>query len=207
MVGRSSVLAMVHSLPTSRRTRRSSLPAFHLPPPLAEPKRLARVKLEALRATSQEKLLAEAMRLLSEPVRPEQANWRLPVDLDLRQTEQDSVRAVRRRLPAARARLQDLRLRRGERFPVPRARARRCSQDPGPYAFFREILAAQKYNRAVRCDGHPISARYRRPRNRRELAGCDNRCSRSQHKRARPVRPFRIAAGDKHRFHPLPFAD
>jgi hypothetical protein len=171
------------------------------------PKRLAPVKREVLLATLQENLLAEVMRLLSDVVRPEQANWRLPADLDLRQTEQHSVRAVRRRLPAGRARLQELRLRRAGRFPVPPARARRYSKDPGPYAFFREILAAQKYNRAVRCGGRPISAQYRPPRTRRALAGCDNRCSRSQHKRGRPVRPFQIGAGDKHRCHPLPFAD
>ena len=178
-------------------------------PPLAElakreadsdpemPTRLAPVKREALLATLQENLLSEA-------VRPEQANWRLLVDLDLRQTEQH---LVRRRLLAGRARLRDLRLRRAERFPVPPARARRCSQDPGPFAFSREILAARKCNRAVRCGGRPISAQYRPPHNRGALAGCDNRCSRSQHKRARPVRPCLIAAGDKRRCHPLPFAD
>jgi hypothetical protein len=172
------------------------------------PKRLAQaVKREVLLATLQENLLAEAMRLLSDAVRPEQANWRLPVDLDLRQTEQRSVRAVGRRLPAGRPRLQDLRLRRAERFPVPPARARRYSKDPGPYAFFREILAAQKYNRAVRYGGRPISAQYRPPRNRRALVGCDNRCSRSRRKHARRAQPFPIAAGDKHRCHPPPFAD
>jgi hypothetical protein len=91
-------------------------PGLHSPP-LAElakreahsdrerPKRLAPVKWEALLATLQENLLAEAMRLLSDAVRSGQANWRLPVDLDLRQTEQHSVRAMRRRLPAERARL------------------------------------------------------------------------------------------------------
>ena len=185
-------------------------------PPLAElakreadsdpemPTRLAPVKREALLATLQENLPAEATQLLSDAVRPRQANWRLLVDLDLRQTEQH---LVRRRLLAGRARLRDLRLRRAERFPVPLARARRCSQDPGPFAFSREILAARKCNRAARYGGRPICAQYRPPHNRRALAGCDNRCSRSQHKRARPVRPCLIAAGDKRRCHPLPFAD
>jgi len=171
------------------------------------PKRLAPVKREVLLATLQGNLLAQPIRLLLDAVRPGQANWRLPVDLDLCQTEQHSVRAVRRRLPAGRATLQELRLRRAERFPVPRARARRYSKDPGPYAFFREISADQKYNLAVRCGGRPTSVRYHRPCNRREPAGCDNRCSHSQHKRVRLVRPSRIAAADKHRCHPLPFAD
>jgi hypothetical protein len=91
-------------------------PGLHSPP-LAElakqeahsdpamSKRLAPVKREALLATLQENLLAKAMRLLSDAVRPRQANWRLLVDLDLRQTEQHLVRAVRRRLPAGRVRL------------------------------------------------------------------------------------------------------
>jgi hypothetical protein len=91
-------------------------PGLHSPP-LAElakqeahsdpamSKRLAPVKREALLATLQENLLAKAMRLLSDAVRPRQANWRLPLDLDLRQTEQHLVRAVRRRLPAGRVRL------------------------------------------------------------------------------------------------------
>ena len=130
-------------------------------------------------------------------------------DLDLHQTEQHSMRAVRRRPPAGRARLQDLRLRpvTQAHFPLLLAHAPQCSKDPGPYAFSRGIPVAQKYNRAVRCGGRPTSVRYRRPRNRHVLAGCDNRCSRSQHKPARRVRPFRIAAGGKHRCHPLPFVD
>jgi hypothetical protein len=146
--------------------------------------------------------------LLWELVRLAVANRLLLEQLALRQMEQHSVAAVqRRRLPEAQAKLQDLQLRRAERFPVPPARAHRYSKDPGPYAFSRGILAAQKYNRAVHCGGRPICARCRRPRNRHVLAGCDNRCSRSQHKPARRVRPFRIAVGGKHRCHPLPFAD
>ena len=142
--------------------------------------------------------------MLWELVRLAVANRLLLEDLDLHQWEQHSLQAVqRRRLPE----LQDLQLRRAERFPVPPARAHRYSKDPGPYAFSRGILAAQKYNRAVHSGGRPICARCRRPRNRRVLAGCDNRCSRSQHKPASRVRPFRIAAGGKHRCHPLPFAD
>ena len=153
-----------------------------------------------LLATLQANPLVEAMQLFWEPLHLGVANRRLPEDLDLRQTEQR---------PATQAKLRDLRFRRETQAhsPLLLAHAPQCSQDPGPYAFSRGIPVAQKCNRAVRCGGRPISARYRRPRNRRELAGCDNRCSRSQHKRARPVRPFRIAAEDKRRCHPLPFAD
>ena len=153
----------------------------------------------AIRRLPEENPLAGATRLLWEA-----ANLRLLEDLDLRQTER-RLALVRR--PAARPSLQDLGLRRVERFPVQPVRARQCSKDPGPYAFSRGIPVAQKYNRAVRCGGRPTSVRYRRPRNRRGLAGYDNRCSRSQRKRAHPVRPFRIAAEDKRRCHPLPFAD
>ena len=125
-------------------------------------------------------------------------------DLDLRQTEQ-RLAPVRR--PAPRARLQDLRLRWAERFPVPSARARQYSKDPGPCASSPEIPGARKCNRAARCGGRPIFARYRRRRNRRALAGCGNKCSRSQRKRARRARPFPIAASDKYRCLPRRIAD
>ena len=170
--------------------------------------RLVVAKLEAL----QENPLAKAMHLAPAKRGTLLAIRRLAEanrssakdDLDLRQTEQRPA-LVRRSAP--RARLQNLRLRWAERFPVPPARARQYSKDPGPCASSPEIPVARKCNRAARCGGRPISAQYRPLHNRRVLAGCDNRCSRSQHKRARPVRPFRIAAGDKHRCHPLPFAD
>jgi hypothetical protein len=195
----------------------------------AMPKRLAPVKREALQLLwevvrlgvanrhlledldlpllamlQEENPLAEPMQLLWELVHLGAANRPLLEDLDLRQTEQ-RLALVRR--PVARARLQDLPLRRAERFPVQLARARQYSRDPGLYAFSRGIPVAQKCNRAVRCGGHPISAQCRRRRNRREPAGCDNRCSRSRRKRARPVRPFRIAVEGKRRCRPLPFAD
>jgi len=125
-------------------------------------------------------------------------------DLDLRQTEQ-RLALVRR--PAARARLKDSRLRRAERFPVPSARARQYSKDPGPCASSPEIPGARKCNRAARCGGRPIFAQYRRRRNRRALAGCGNKCSRSQRKRARRARPFPIAASDKYRCLPRRIAD
>ena len=157
-----------------------------------------------LLATLQANPLVEAMQLFWEPLHLGVANRRLPEDLDLRQTE---LRLALVRRPAARARLQDLSLRRAERFPVLPARARQYSRDPGPYAFSRGIPVAQKCNRAVRCGVRPISARCRRPRNRREPAGCDNRCSRSRRKRAPPVRPFRIAVEDRRRCRPPPFVD
>jgi hypothetical protein len=125
-------------------------------------------------------------------------------DLDSRQTEQ-RLALVRR--PAARARLQDLRLRWAERFPVPSARARQYSKDPGPCASSPEIPGARKCNRAAHCGGRPIFARYRWRRNRRALAGCGNKCSRSQRKRAHRARPFPIAASDKYRCLPRRIAD
>jgi len=123
---------------------------------------------------------------------------------DARLAEQDSVRA---RHPAERATLQELQHQPAEDSPVPPEHARRCSPSPGPYASSQEILAARKCNRAAHCGGHPISGRCRSLRNRRGLAGCDNKCSRSQRRRARRARPFLIAASDKHRCHPPPFAD
>jgi len=170
--------------------------------------RLVPVKLEALRQDP----LAKAMHLaptkrgmLLAIRRLAKANLSsVKEDLDLRQTEQ-RLALVRR--PAARARLKDSRLRRAERFPVPSARARQYSKDPGPCASSPEIPVARKCNRAARCGGRPIFARYPPPRNRRALAGCGNKCSRSQHKRARRARPFPIAASDKYRCLPRRIAD
>ena len=156
--------------------------------PLAKPMRLAPAKRGMLLAIRR---LAKASRSSVK-------------DLDLRQTEQRPA-LVRRSAP--RARLQNLRLRWAERFPVPPARARQYSKDPGPSASFPEIPGARKCNRAARCGGRPIFARYRRRRNRRALAGCGNKCSRSQRKRARRARPFPIEASDKYRCLPRRIAD
>jgi len=140
--------------------------------------------------------------------------WKKPValakrhlveeELDLRRTERHSVLV---RLLAARAKLQDSLLRRAEHFPLPPARARQYLQCPGPCAPSRETPVAQKCNRAVRCGGRPIFARYRPPHNRRALAGCDNKCSHSQRKRARRARPFQIVALDRYRCLPRRTAD
>ena len=171
---------------------------------LPEENLLAEAKRQTVPARLQENRPVEAMQLLWELVHLGAANRPLPEDLDLRRMEQRSVWV---RLPAARARPQDLPLRRAERFALPPAHARRCSKDPGPCAFSQEILVARKCNRAARCGGPPISAQYRRPRNRRALAGCDNRCSRSRRKHAGPARPCLIAVEDKRRCRPPPFAD
>ena len=171
---------------------------------LPEENPLAEAKRQTVPARLSENQLAEAMQLLWEVVRLRAANRPLPEDLDLRRMEQRSVWV---RLPAARARPQDLPLRRAERFALPPAHARRCSKDPDPCAFSQEILVARKCNRAARCGGPPISAQYRPPRNRRALAGCDNRCSRSRRKHAGPARPYLIAVEDKRRCRPPPFAD
>src|SRR5207247_748573 len=122
-------------LPASRATQRSSLQDSHLRSPTETAKR------EAPLEPGQLAPLAEA-------------NLGLLEDLDLRQAER-RLALVRR--PAARPRLQDLGLRRVERFPVQPVRARQCSKDPGTYAFSRGIPVAQKYNRAVRCGGRPTS--------------------------------------------------
>ena len=90
---------------------------------------------------------------------------------------------------------------------VPRGRARRCSRCPDPSAFFQETPAVRKCNRAARCGDFPISVRCRLPRSQRALAGCDNKCSRSQRKRARRARTFPIAAADKYRCLLRPIAD
>src|SRR6266550_6038652 len=170
--------------------------------------RLVPVKLEALRQDPPAKAmhLAPAKRgMLLAIRRLAKANLSsVKEDLDLRQREQ-RLALVRR--PAPRARLQDLRLRWAERFPVPSASARQYSKDPGPCASSPEIPVARKCSRAARCGGRPIFARYPPPRNRRALAGCGNKCSRLQHKRARRARPFPIAASDKYRCLPRRIAD
>jgi hypothetical protein len=109
------------------------------------------------------------------------------------------------RLPPARP--QELQLPLVADFPVPSARGRPHSQGPGPCAFFQETLVVRKCNRAVRCDGRPIFARYRPLNNRRALAGCDNKHSRSQRKHARPARTFPIAALDTYRCRPRRIGD
>src|SRR5438094_8587376 len=82
---------------------------------------------------------------------------------------------------------------------VPRARARRCLRCPGPSAFSQETLSARKCNRAARCDDFPIFVRYRPPRNRRALAGCDNKCSRSQRRRVARAHTLLDAVADQWR--------
>jgi len=77
-----------------------------------------------LLTTLQANTLVEAMQLFWEPLHLGVANRRLPEDLDLRQTE---LRLALVRRPAARPSLQDLGLRRVERFPVQPVRARQCS--------------------------------------------------------------------------------
>jgi hypothetical protein len=105
------------------------------------------------------------------------------------------------------AKLQERQRQQEKDFPVPLARARQYSRDPGPCAFSRGTPAVRKCNRAVRCGGSPIFVRCRPRRNRRALARCDNKCSRSQRKRARHARPIPIAAEDRCRCLPRPIAD
>ena len=194
MVRRSSEQATALLRVTSRTTRRSSLQGLHLPRrrllEMAKREALSDSELMApLVSANLETLLAQVMlqakatQLYLEMVRPVPANRPLAEeDLDLLRTERRSVRV---RPLAARVKLRDLRRRRAERFPFPPGRERQCLQCPGPCAFFREIPAARKCNRAARYDARPICARYRHPRNRRALAGCGNKCSRSQRKHAR----------------------
>src|SRR6266542_1085451 len=160
---------------------------------MAKPETRSGVELMGM---SQENSPGEAIRLVWTLATLETAK-RLLQDLDLPRTEH--------RL--ARARLQDLRLRPVEDSPVPPARVRQCLPGPDPCAFCREILAARKCSRGARCGGHPICARYRPPRNRRALAGCGNRYSRSLRKHAHRVPPFPIAALDKYRCLPRRTAD
>jgi hypothetical protein len=87
------------------------------------------------------------------------------------------------------------------------ARARQCSRGPGPCALSRERQVVRKYNRVARCGDHPISDRCQPQHKARALADCDNRCSRSQRKRARRVRPYPIAASDRHLCLPRQIAD
>ena len=175
-------------------------PAMWQPPPvmlmrldshllrLSEEKGKPAVYLESATAqleTLQENSLALAKQLLLQ-------------DLDLARPE---------RWRLARARPQELQLPPVEDSPVPPVRAHRCSPSPGPCAFFLRILVVRKCNRAVRCDGRPIFARYRPLNNQRALAGCGNKRSRSQRKHARPARTFPIAALDRYRCLPRQIAD
>ena len=159
-----------------------TLPTIRRPP---EANLMAMAMQQGLPAMLQENLPGKATQLPLKVVRPVRAKRPLPEkDLELRRTEQHLVRG---RLLAAWAKLQDLRRRRVERFPVPPARVRRCLRCPGPCAFSRETPVARKCNRAARCDDRPIFARCRPPRNRRALAGCDNKCNRSQRKHVLPA--------------------
>ena len=205
-------------------------PAMRQPPPvmlmrldshllrLSEEKGKPAVYLESATAqlkTLQEKhLLVKAMQLLAEMVRRERPNWPLPAVLQenslalakqLLLQDLDLARPERWRL--ARARPQELQLPPVEDSPVPPVRARRCSPSPGPCAFFLRILVVRKCNRAVRCDGRPIFARYRPLRNRRALARCGNKCSHSRRKHAHHAGPFPIVALDKYRCLPRRIAD
>ena len=83
------------------------------------------------------------------------------------------------------AKLQEQQRQLEEGPPVPRGRARLYSRCPGPCAFFQGTPAVRKCNRAARCGDFPIFVRCRPLRNRRALAGCDNKYSRSRRKRAR----------------------
>ena len=114
--------------------------------------------------------------------------WEMP--LQEKPQEQDLLVAlVWANLETLLATLRVLREKRQRRlepgWPVRRERARRCSRCPGPSAFSQETPAVRKCNRAARCGDHPIFARYPLPHTRRGPADCDNRCSRSQRKRAR----------------------
>src|SRR6266508_1204327 len=81
---------------------------------------------------------------------------------------------------------QDWLLLQASEIPRARVRVRRCLRGPVPSAFFPEIPADRKCNRAARCGDCPISAQYRRRCSRRGLAGYRNRRSRLLRKRARP---------------------
>jgi hypothetical protein len=199
---------------------------FHwqLPVQLAKPETHLAVELTA---TSQENPPAEAIQLVSESVtrlgpamrqpppvllwenlqgQAIQSVWKLAtLETAKRRPQELGLPRTARRL--ARARPQELQLPPVEDSPVPPVRARRCSPSPGPSAFFQETLVVRKCNRAVRCDGRPIFARYRPLNNRRALAGCDNKHSRSQRKHARPARTFPIAALDRYRCRPRRIGD
>jgi len=151
----------------------------------------------------QEKLLMQA----SQPELPEKEAESLSQPANQRLLLLLEALAKQRDLLLHSAELQERQHRLGRDSPVPQGRARRYSRGPGPCAFFREIPDGRKYNRAERCADLPISGRYQPPRNRRGPAGCDNRCSRSQHTRARRARTFPIAAEDKCRCLPRRTAD
>jgi hypothetical protein len=199
---------------------------FHwqLPVQLAKPETHLDVELmatlqenpppEAMQAASESVTrLAPAMRqpppvLLWENLQGKaiQSVWKLAtLETAKRRPQELGLPRTARRL--ARARPQELQLPPVEDSPVPPARVRRCSPSPGPCAFFQETLVVRKCNRAVRCDGRPIFARYRHLNNQRALAGCGNKRSRSQRKHARPARTFPIAALDTYRCLPRRFAD
>ena len=200
---------------------------FHPQPPVQTEKPETHLAVE-LTATSQESPPAEAIQSASESVtrlapamrqpppvllwedlqggKAIQSVWKLAtLETAKRRPHELGLPQTARRL--ARTRPQELQLPPVEDSPVPPVRARRCSPSPGPCAFFQETLVVRKCNRAVRCDGRPIFARYRPLNNRRALAGCGNKHSRSQRKHARPARTFPIAALDRYRCLPRRIAD
>ena len=131
---------------------------------------------------------AQAKLLVKTKLLATAADWR-PSLLEL----QANLRVMRRApqpaklaFPELQAPPQDWLLPQAPAIPRAQVRARQCLQGPGPFAFFREILADRKCNRAARCGDCPTSARYRRRCNRRGLVGYGNRRSRLLRKRARP---------------------
>jgi hypothetical protein len=160
--------------------------------------------------------------ILPELSQARMADWRpsllegpLPETVKLEQQSEQgflafSVQAKRRVMPQARLLLAaNWRppLLEAQDFLLLLARVRQCSRGPGPCALSQERQVVQKCNRAVRCGDHPIFDRCQPPHKARGLADCDNRCSRSQRKRARRVRPFQIAALDKYPCLPRQLAD
>jgi hypothetical protein len=182
-------------------------PDLHSLRPRQEPATLKHRKLSGLQEKPQmmANLLGQAIQLVLKETDSqfvsEQAKQRLVLSLVAQ------AKAALRDLFLHSAKLQERQLHPEQDSPVPSGRARRCSQYPDPFAFFPGTPADQKCNRAARCGDYPILARYHSLRNRRGLAGCDNKCSRSQRKRAPRVQPFLIAAADKYRCLPRPPAD
>jgi len=92
---------------------------------------------------------------------------------------------------------QDSLLQQGREILLGRVRAHQYLRGPGPFAFFREILDAEKCNLAARYADLPIFARYHRRCNRRGFVGYGNTRSRLLHKRVRPAGTFPIVGADK----------
>ena len=190
--------------PRDLRTRRQDS-HFALRPQVLRPQRAKlmaqAVMRPAIRPPEQKMSMQRENSLALEKAKRQAQEKQMDLRVKLRATLPEQEMPLRWEGP------RDSRLEQAMRSLLRRVRVYRCWKDRGPCAFCRATPGDQKDNRAARCGARPISDRYRTRRNRRGLAGCDNRCSRWRRRHAGRAQSFPILARDKHRCLLRPFAD